>query len=147
MAKSIALGPNGDLLFKTGPNTWLKIMATADDTLSFQGAGGEVVTLVNTKHQTSYATKTANYTMTASDDVIGADSSGGVITITLPVASTVTGRKMRVFDKGGSAQTNNITIARQGSDTINGDTSVIINSNHDHVVFFSDGSNWFAQLA
>jgi len=141
------MGPNGDLFFRNGENTWVKITATADDTLSFQGTTGEAVTLVNTKYQTSYAVKTGTYTLTASDDVIGADSSGGEFTLTLPVASTVSKREFRIYDSGGEAGTagKNITIESAGSDKINvDDTQVIINADHDHVVLFSDGTHWTA---
>lgn len=74
------------------------------------------------------------------------DSSTGVITLTLPAASaafdTDSGREYVIKDDG-DASTNNITIDRAGSDTIDGDTSVVISADYGMVRLVSDGTNWF----
>jgi len=51
--------------------------------------------------------------------------------ITLPLANSVaSGRVYIIKDVTGSANTNNITVVRQGSDTIDGATSQVFNSNY-----------------
>lgn len=51
--------------------------------------------------------------------------------ITLPLASSVAdGRIYIIKDISGSANTNNITLVAQGSDTIDGDTTYVLNSNY-----------------
>lgn len=51
--------------------------------------------------------------------------------ITLPLANSVaSGRVYIIKDVSGQANTNNITLVRQGSDTIDGATSQVLNSNY-----------------
>ena len=85
------------------------------------------------------STKTADYTITSSDYLIACDSTSNAITITLPVASSVPYYMFRIVDEAGTASTNNITITRSSSDTIIGETSVIINVNYNAVTIYSDG--------
>lgn len=68
-------------------------------------------------------------------------------TITLPAANGVTaGRRYRIVDATGSAATHNITVARAGSDTINGATSFLVVDAYGSVELESDGvSAWSAQ--
>jgi hypothetical protein len=67
------------------------------------------------------------YTQLATDTLLLVDSSGGTVTINLLAASAASGYPIRIKDSQGSANTNNITIARNGSDTIEGLTSLTIN--------------------
>jgi hypothetical protein len=71
-------------------------------------------------------------------------SSAAARSITLPAASGVTAGRFYVFtDSTGSAATNNITINRAGSDTIEGDASHILAENYGSVILVSDGtSKW-----
>lgn len=67
----------------------------------------------------SRATKTSNYTFTTSDRSIWADATSGNVTLTLPAASTCTnGQQFKVvrIDVG----VNTVSVAKSGSDTING---------------------------
>jgi hypothetical protein len=61
-------------------------------------------------------------------------------TITLPVAANNVGRVLVIKDNSGSAGTNNITIARQGSDVIDGATSLTINTSRGIARLVSLGS-------
>lgn len=67
----------------------------------------------------------------------------GVVTITLPTDQTTVGRILTIKDAGGNASTNNITIATQGSETIDGAASYVISSNYESVTIYTDGTNWF----
>jgi hypothetical protein len=87
--------------------------------------------------------KTADYTITSSDYLIGCDSSGGVITITLPTASTVSNRLFYIVDETGSAATYNITITTQTNDKINGSDSYVINTNYTSINLYSDGGTGY----
>ncbi|MFQ5874303.1 MAG: hypothetical protein ACE5JL_10945 [Dehalococcoidia bacterium] len=89
------------------------------------------------------ATKTANYTATATDKIIGVDTTGGAVTITLPTAETTAGRTYVVKDQGGSAGTNNITVATEGAQTIDGSATDAISANYGSQGYYSDGTNWF----
>lgn len=71
------------------------------------------------------------------------DASGGVVTPTLP---TGMGKDHEiVFQDSGSAGTNNITITRGGTDTINGANTLVINANYGRKTLVSDGAGkWYA---
>lgn len=95
------------------------------------GAGGVVI-------------KSANYAITLSDvnKVIAVDSSGGAITITLPTPTA--GFLITIKDAYGDSLLNNITVERNGSETIDGVSSdYVIDTNFENRSFISDGTNWF----
>lgn len=86
-----------------------------------------------------------NYTITGYEVVVGVTSTAAARTITLPAATAVlAGQVFTVKDESGAAATNNITVARAGTDTIDGATSKVVNTNYGFVRFYSDGvSKWF----
>jgi hypothetical protein len=65
------------------------------------------------------------------EEYIDVDASITAITINLPAGTA--GRRITIYDGFGNAGTNNITIQRAGSDTINAGTSVVINSNRGYI--------------
>jgi hypothetical protein len=86
------------------------------------------------------------YTATTSQSIIGCDSSSGAITINLPAAASATaGFCFKVKDEAGSAGTNNITLDPNGSETIDGETTVVMNSNFQSITIYTNGSNWFIE--
>jgi hypothetical protein len=88
------------------------------------------------------------YTVLPTEEIIGVDSSSGVVAITLPLISGIGGtnnyRKYYVVDEGGSSSINNITISTSGSDTINKNMDdLCIDIDHSAYTFYNDGtSNW-----
>jgi len=70
------------------------------------------------------------------------DTSGGAFTVTMPAAHAA-GDTILVKDSGGASQTNAITLATAGADTIDGAASDSIQSNYGAVELISDGTNWF----
>lgn len=94
----------------------------------------------------NYVKKTANYTAVNKDGVL-ADTSGGAFTVTLP-ASPATGTEVIVADAGGTWDTNNLTVARNGS-TIEGVAEdLVCNLNNVSVQLVYDGTTWqvYAQV-
>lgn len=88
-----------------------------------------------------------NYTIIAADpDYIGITSTAAARTITLPTANLLApGRTFTVKDESGAAATNNITVQRAGTDTIEGANTKVINTNYGSVRLYTDGvSKWFA---
>jgi hypothetical protein len=70
------------------------------------------------------------------------NSGSGTYTMTLPDPSTST--YVRIKDSGFNANTNNITVARNGSENIEGAASnFTMDSDGEAAVFVSDGTNWF----
>jgi hypothetical protein len=87
------------------------------------------------------AAKTSNYTATRADQFIAVSASGGPVTITLPTAATQKG--LLIYVKKTDSSANTVTVARSSSDTIDGDTSAVLNSQYTSVGFVSDGiSAW-----
>jgi len=84
--------------------------------------------------------KTANYTITADEDV-GVDSSGGAFTITLK-ASPLAGDVAIIRDVGQNCGTTNVAIARNGS-TINGAAAdENLDVDNGMYMFVYNGSTW-----
>lgn len=94
--------------------------------------------------QESYASKTANYTITDTDgfSFISVDASGGDVTITLPALTNNVGRRITVTKR--EASTGVVSITAAGSDSIDGTTSVSLYSNDQSVTVIgtSTADNW-----
>lgn len=85
---------------------------------------------------------TATYTAKAGERVIGVNRAGAV-TVTLPSAEVRKGRIYTVKDESGAAASNNITVATEGSETIDGSATDVISVNYESKSYYSDGTNWF----
>lgn len=95
------------------------------------------------RNVTVSAVKTANYTVLVTDELIQVDTSGGAVTITLPNSTSVPKGRFIIKDVAGSAQTNAITISRNGSDTFeDASTSVTIDWIYGGYEFVWSGSKW-----
>jgi hypothetical protein len=116
------------------------ITAVSNVAVSGGGGGGGGLTAPVTA---TVGTKATNYTLTTSDYVIFADTSGGAFTITLPSPSTA-GQMYIIKDSTGSFETNNLTIARHASENIEGvAASRICSTNWGVYRIISNGTNWF----
>ena len=87
------------------------------------------------------STKTSNYTITGSDVVVFANATSGNVTITLPTASANAGYRFYVKRIDGTG--NNCTVARSGSDTIDGQASISLDLQYTSLTLVSDGSVWY----
>jgi|TARA_R110000751_G_scaffold79991_1_gene161216 hypothetical protein len=68
-------------------------------------------------------------------------NTGTAVTVTLPAVSS---NAAIIFkDSAGTAATNNITINRAGTATIDGATSQTVGSNYGSMKLISDGTDWF----
>jgi len=87
-----------------------------------------------------------NTTITASttDYYIGVDSTNNAVELRLPPASGLgDGQTYVVKDEGGAAGSNNITVLASGSQTIDGQNSVILESPYASIQLYCNGSNKF----
>lgn len=86
------------------------------------------------------------YTALLTDFLILVQSVSVAPTITLPPAKIAgLGKIYIIKDVSGSALSTTITIARTGTDLINGDTGSSIATNYGFLSFFTDGINWFTK--
>lgn len=84
--------------------------------------------------------KSATYTVTTSDQVNLGDASGGAFTYTLPTA--VGNEGLILSFKKTDSSTNAITIDGNGSETIDGVATSLLNNQYDTLKIISDGANW-----
>ena len=84
----------------------------------------------------------ATATASATDYFIGIDTSGGAVELRLPAASILSnGQMLTVKDEGGVSHTNNITILASGSQTIDGQNSVVLESPFASLQLYCNGTN------
>ena len=92
-------------------------------------------------NRTAYA---AALTASATNYYIGIDSSGGTIDVRLPNAANLSdGQTYVIKDEAGSANTNNITILASGSQTIDGQNSIVLESPYASIQLYCNGANKF----
>lgn len=87
---------------------------------------------------------TAINVSSSNERIIGVTDTSVPRTITLSTVDVKDGKTIMVKDESGAAGTNNITVATQGAETIDGGANIIISTNYGAVVLYSDGTNWFS---
>ncbi len=125
-------------------------LTTEASSINFVGAGvvastsGNNVT-VTIAGGTTYGRTAVTSTATASvnDRIIGVSASTA-LDIRLPAASGYSaGQFFTIKDEGGNASSNNITIKTTGADTIDGVSSIVLESSYGAVNLYSDGTSKF----
>lgn len=119
------------------------------------GGGGGGVTSVNGKTGSVtlnisgvpqvVVTKTSNYTITTSDDIVLADATSAAFNLTLPTAVGFTGMLILAATTSG---TNLVTVKTSASQTISGGSTVVLGTiaggaPYQTVALISDNSNWW----
>jgi len=140
--KKIALyddssGANGDLYYRDSTGNFIRLAATSDGkTLRLSGGvpAWSDATLAT-------ATKSSSYTITGTDVVIFANAASGAVAITLPTAASFTG--YRFYVKRTDSSGNSCSVARSGTDTIDGQTSISLDLQYTSLTLVSDGSAWY----
>jgi len=94
--------------------------------------------LVNTT-QISIDNTDSPYTALATDNTILVDASSGAVTVNLPTAASITGKRYTI--KAIDA-TNNVTVDGDGSETIEGVLNKTLNGDDEFVTVESDGAGW-----
>jgi hypothetical protein len=86
----------------------------------------------------------ANYTSNVEDNVISVTDTSVPRTITINSDSiTYIDYEIEVSDESGGAGANNITVATEGAETINGAATYVISTNYGSVLLRSNGTNLF----
>jgi len=120
----------------------------ANDQLSLIAGGVEAVNLSTTAATFSGALQTALTTVTgtthtaASESTIicDDDTAGSAITVTLPAASTCTGRTYSIKKVGSTA---NVIIDGSGAETIDGATTATLTTQYESLTIQCDGTTWW----
>ncbi len=87
--------------------------------------------------------KTANYTIaeTDRDKLVRVDATGGAVTIALLAAATA-GDGFQVAIKKTDSSGNAVTLDGNGSETIDGATTLALSAQYQVAILISDGTNW-----
>ena len=134
---SIAIGGN------TAPDHAMALSGAMSASLNvsasgFVGGRLHISGAVVLHHKTSAATMTAS----VDDYYIGMDSTAAAVELRLPDAAVLTdGHTYIVKDEGGNAGTNNITILASGSQTIDGENSLVLESAYASFSLYCNGIN------
>jgi hypothetical protein len=80
------------------------------------------------------------YAVLSTDTHIAVDNGLSAVTINLPTGTD--GRKVTIYDRGGTALLGTITINRASTNTINGLTSTTLTTNYQSVTLLFYGGNW-----
>ena len=89
---------------------------------------------------TAISTKTAAYTVIATDSVVICDATTAGFTVTLPTAASIPGRQYTI--KRINAGANVVTVGTTTSQTIDGATTKALSAQYASVTVVSDGTNW-----
>lgn len=123
----------GTAVITAGTN--ITITPTAN-TITITASGSPVVFV------TKITNSSSPYTVLSTDYFIAANSTAGAITVKLPNAPTE-GQIYIIKDSFGTAASNNITVTTVGgTETIDGVTSFVMNTNYESVSLLFDGINW-----
>ena len=85
----------------------------------------------------------ANTLLDGTHNTVHVDATTGNITISLPAASSCTGRSYTVAKSDASA--NSVTIDPNSTETINGKTTIVLSGQYDWLELRSDGTNWIKE--
>lgn len=110
-----------------------QVLKVAANALSW-GAAADIVFNINTQ--------TTSYTIGKSDAVVFADATSANVTITLPSAPSVAGYRFYV-KRIDASTTNTVTVSRSGSDTIDGMTSLTLDTQYTAIAVVSSGATWY----
>lgn len=84
----------------------------------------------------SFVSKTANYTVKATDHFINCTSN--TFTVTLPTAVGIVGKPYIIKNSGTGA----ITVDGDGTETIDDATTATLNNQYESITVTSNGANW-----
>lgn len=108
------------------------------------GATGDANSTLQVSGSLSMAitTVTSDYTLTASNNTVLANTSSNAITITLPSPANIAGRIYTIKKIGNGGIDKELTIA-PSSGTIDGGVSYVIYNDWTYVTLQTDGTNWY----
>tara|TARA_R110002110_G_scaffold8879_1_gene44278 strand:- start:3278 stop:3994 length:717 start_codon:yes stop_codon:yes gene_type:complete len=141
----------------TGDSAWLwqpantselRFFTVDDDRIVILGSGEVGIATnspnsgltINSSLAHAYRTITANYTVTDGDYTIFVNAGNANLTVTLPTSANIGGR-MYIIKRVDSSG-NTVTISPDGSETIDGASSIVIAS-QSSAILQSDNSNWW----
>lgn len=142
---ALGAATNGQLpIGSTGTDPVLATLSAGTGITITNGAGSITIATsgLTTLNYTTVNHAATPYTVTATDDYLGVDISGGVVSLLFPNAPS-TGRVFYVKDKAGAAATSNISVTTVGGVvTIDGSTTYTMNVNFQAISLIFNGASY-----
>lgn len=140
---SLPLATNGQIpIGSTGGAPVLNTITAGTGISVTNGANSITISATGTTTLNYTSVTTSPYIVTATDDFLGVTTSSIAITIQLPNAPA-TGRVFVIKDAIGNAATNNITVTTVGGVvTIDGSTSVVMNTAFESISVLFNGTSY-----
>ncbi|OIP01741.1 MAG: hypothetical protein AUJ98_03290, partial [Bacteroidetes bacterium CG2_30_33_31] len=142
-SSDLKLGTNTakDLYFKSGGITpaYDRMVIKSSGEIGVKTTTPTSGFVVNTSVAMAYATKSANYTLTANDVVIGVNASSSPVNISLPSATLSQGR---IYTIKVINISNPIQVTASGAETIDGSNTYNFSTIYQFITIISDGTNW-----
>lgn len=136
--------PSGSPAIPSTPAGYIKIaelaIAAGTGLPSTGGITDKRSVFLQGSSRSSYATKTANYTLTPMDEMILGDATSGNLTFALPPASSCPGKIVRIKKIDSSANT--LTIDPYLSELIDGESTQVIENQYTCLTLLSINSGW-----
>lgn len=133
-------------IFQSDGTTWVRL--DVDYSLIQSEASARLLADSSLQAEISALSPPSSYGVTSSasvaaNDEVFADTTSGIITLTLP-ATAITGNKVKVIDTKGTWGTNKCTIARNGNKIAGATSDLDLTVPNDQVelVFYSTTSDW-----
>ncbi|MBK2124816.1 phage head spike fiber domain-containing protein [Fangia hongkongensis] len=146
---AIPTGATRSIIFSEETNSQVLTIEYAASASENNKIFGDKPILVDTlvRNSTTFSSST-NTNALQNPSIIRCTDTSSARTLTVSSSTIQLGKFSEVFefivkDESGGAGTNNITIDTEGSETIDGATSVVISVNYGAVRLYSDGSNLF----
>lgn len=147
-ARGTGTGNGGRVVIKTAPpgasgsslNSWVDRIVVEDTGEVGIGTSTPISGLdVDTSQSRKFTSITGDLTLDNTHNVIIADATSALITITLPAAATATRREYTIKKVDN---VNNIDIVADGSELIDGLGTQSLTTQYQYITIISDGSNW-----
>lgn len=127
-------GGQQDIRLTVRPATQQQQAIIANSVIARDAVNGQVTT-INT-----IVSPTTTYAATADVETINASTSGGAWTLSLPAAAGVKGKKYHINQTADTA--NALTIDPNSTETVCGQSTIVVRGLRDSITIQSDGTNW-----
>lgn len=139
------VGSSGSYNFTVTPNgnTNVNNLSTSGGVSAYNVTASGPVTCRGFLQNINTTVKTGAYTVSNTDNMILCSDASGTFTVTLPNASYYTGQEFTI--KRISSGSNHVTVATTSSQTIDGLTTYLLNSQWQTVTVVSNGTGWYVK--
>lgn len=116
----------------------------ADMLLSYDDNAGAFKKVLPVRiHKTNVTTISSTATLSATDEYVEVNASGGAVTLNLPAVSGTSGRSYYIKKISASSATLTVTIDANGSETIDGSLTKVLHLLNESIHIKSNGSAWY----